>query len=58
MLNIEHPVNRKLGKTNKLYLGVLQCSLLGPLLYILYTKEIKYIILKHGLSVHLYADNI
>ena len=31
---------------------------MGPLLYILYTKEIEYIVLKHGLSVHLYADDI
>ena len=51
-------VNRKLGKTNKLHFGVPQGSLLGPLLYILHTKEIEYIVLKHGLSVHLYADDI
>ena len=49
---------RKLSKTNKMHFGIPQRSLLGPLLYILYTKEIESIVLKHGLSVHLYADDI
>ena len=38
--------------------GVPQGSLLGPLFYNLYTKEIENIILQHGLKVHSYADDI
>jgi hypothetical protein len=37
--------------------GVPQGSLLGPVLFILYTKEISTIALKHGLTVHMYADD-
>ena len=37
--------------------GVPQGSLLGPLLFILYTKDITAIALKHGLSIHIYADD-
>ena len=45
------------GKKTVLLFGVPQGSLLGPLLFILYSKQIETIALKYGLSVQLYADD-
>ena len=45
------------SKSYVLEIGVPQGSILGPLLFILYTKELQDIVSKYGLSVHLYADD-
>ena len=38
-------------------IGVPQGSILGPILFILYTKELEQIAKTHGMTIHLYADD-
>ena len=40
-----------------LRIGVPQGSILGPILFILYTKELETIVKKYGFNIHLYADD-
>ena len=41
-----------------LEIGVPQGYILGPLLFILYTKDLERIVSKYGFSIHLYADDV
>ena len=50
-------MNSIIGKKHKLPYGVPQESLLGLLLYILYTKDSQIIAQNHTLSVQQYADD-
>ena len=47
----------ELATTHLLQYGVPQGSLLGPLLYILYTVDICHAVEQHNLRLHLYADD-
>ena len=50
-------VNGKYSDTCSLEIGVPQGSILGPLFFILYTKELESIAQKYNFSIHLYADD-
>ena len=50
-------VNNVKSGTKELKYGVPQGSLLGPLFYNLYTKDIETIVQKHGLKIITYADD-
>jgi len=46
-----------LSSVQSVLFGVPQGSVLGPLLYVLYTAELALIVDRHGLSLHQYADD-
>ena len=50
-------VNQKTSGECLLEIGVPQGSILGPLLFILYTKDLESIVTKFGFTIHLYADD-
>ena len=50
-------VNKSSSSSCWLEIGVPQGSILGPLLFIMYTKDLEKIVTKYGFSIHLYADD-
>ena len=49
--------NGELSSIRHVLLGVPQGSVLGPLLYVLYTAELFHVVARHGLRLHMYADD-
>jgi len=47
----------RLSPIQHVLFGVPQWSVLGPLLYVLYTAELELIVARHGLRLHMYADD-
>ena len=50
-------INNSFSDILCLLFGVPQGSILGPILFILYTKHLQHIAMKHGLFIQLYADD-
>lgn len=50
-------VNGAMSSESYLEIGVPQGSIIGPLLFILYTRDLEEIVTKYGFSIHLYADD-
>jgi len=47
----------QLSSVQSVPFGVLQSSVLGPLLYVLYTAQLALVVDRHGLSLHQYAND-
>ena len=45
------------SSSRNLFRGVFQCSVLGPILYCMYTSPLKDIVSKHNMNHHFYADD-
>ena len=50
-------VNGKMSDTSLVTCGVLQASVLGPILFMLYTVDVAHIVEMHGINFHSYADD-
>ena len=50
-------IEDKISTKRRLECGVPQGSILGPLIYILYTKGIQSIVESHKINIHMYADD-
>jgi len=47
----------QLSDVQSVVYGVLQGSVLGPLLYMLYTAELHQLVQRHGVTMHQYVDD-
>ena len=56
--NYKVKINNTLSDSQSLDFGVPQGSILGPILYMLYVKEIEEIAKRHNVNVHIYADDV
>ena len=51
-------IANRFSSAKELHYGVLQDSVLGPILFVLYIQPLSNLIKRHSLSVHLFADGI
>jgi len=49
--------NGLLSTIQYLQFGVLQGSVLGPILFVMYTAELSHVVAQHDLKFHQYADD-
>ena len=54
---MHYVLSNDLSHTYLLQYGVPQGSVLGPLLYVLYTAEVCHVVERHSMHLHLYADD-